>query len=201
MKISEEDIYNANSLVEIKELVHKCERCSLYKTKTTDVVGGGSDKAEIMFIGEAPGKKEDEIGEPFVGTASKLLNEMLTSIDLKREDIYIANVLKHRPPNNRDPLPDETAACWPYLKCQIELINPKLIVFLGRHAMNRFFPELNIAEMHGQDFQRELWGRKQHFLALYHPSNARFASRKPIFKSDMSKIPAILAKIKNNIKK
>jgi DNA polymerase len=199
MNITEEEISRADSLVEINELVSKCERCSLYQTKTTDVVGVGSENAEIMFIGEAPGKKEDEQGEPFVGAAGKLLNEMLAGIGLKRTDIYIANVLKHRPPANRDPLLAEAEACWPYLARQIELINPKLIVFLGRHAMNRYFPDMKISEAHGNAFRSEKWGRKQVFLALYHPAAALYnGSMKSTLVSDFSKIPAILAKIESN---
>lgn len=196
MNITEEEISRAVSLVEIKELVSKCERCPLFATKINDVVGVGSEHAEVMFIGEAPGKNEDEQGEPFVGAAGKLLNEMLAGINLKREDIYIANVLKHRPPGNRDPLPAEAEACWPYLKRQIELINPKLIVFLGRHAMNRYFPEMKISEAHGNAFRTEKWGRKQVFLALYHPAAALYnGSMKSTLVADFNKIPRILDKI------
>jgi uracil-DNA glycosylase len=196
MNVTEEEISRASSLTEIASLVAKCERCPLYKTKTKDVTGIGNPKAEIMFIGEAPGKNEDEQGEPFVGAAGKFLNEMLAGIDLKREDIYIANVLKHRPPSNRDPLPNEAEACWPYLRRQIELINPKLIVFLGRHAMNRFFPMLKISESHGNAFRSEKWGRDQVFLALYHPAAALYngGMRETLIK-DFNKIPKILDKI------
>jgi uracil-DNA glycosylase family 4 len=196
MNITDEAISCAGSLVEIDKLVSRCERCSLYKTKTTDVVGVGNKSADIMFIGEAPGKSEDEQGEPFVGAAGKLLNEMLVGIGLKREDIYIANVLKHRPPNNRDPLPVEVETCWPYLKRQIELISPKLIVFLGRHAMNRYFPDLKISEVHGNAFRTEKWGRKQVFLALYHPAAALYnGSMKTTLVADFNKIPKIIDKI------
>ncbi len=196
MNVTEEEISRASSIVEIEELVSKCERCSLYQTKTKDVVGVGNKNAEIMFIGEAPGKKEDLEGEPFIGAAGKFLNEMLAGINLKREDIYIANVLKHRPPANRDPLPDEAEACWPYLRRQIELINPKIIVFLGRHAMNRFFPELKISEAHGNAFRSEKWGRYQVFLALYHPAAALYngGMRETLIK-DFNKLPKILEKI------
>lgn len=198
MKITEEEISCASSLVEITKLVNKCENCSLYKTKNNDVVGVGSEKAEILFIGEAPGKNEDEQGEPFVGAAGKLLNEMLASVGLKREDIYIANVLKHRPPDNRDPLPDEAEACWPFLKRQIEIIDPKLIVFLGRHAMNRYFPNLKISKVHGEAFRADKWGRKQVFLALYHPAAAIYnGSMKATLMTDFAKIPKIINKINN----
>jgi len=196
MNVTEEEISRASSLVEIKELVSKCERCSLYQTKTKDVVGVGNKDADIMFIGEAPGKSEDEQGEPFVGAAGKFLNEMLAGINLKREDIYIANVLKHRPPSNRDPLPEEAEACWPYLRRQIELINPKIIVFLGRHAMNRFFPELKISEAHGNEFHAEKWGRDQAFLALYHPAAALYnGGMRQTLINDFNKLPKILEKL------
>lgn len=199
MNITEEDISRAVSLVEIEKLVYKCERCLLYKTKTCDVVGSGSENAQIMFIGEAPGKKEDELGEPFIGAAGKLLTEMLATIDLERKDIYIANVLKHRPPENRDPLPAEADACWPFLKRQIEIINPLLIVFLGRHAMNRYFPELKISEAHGVEFQAEKWGRNQTFLALYHPAAALYNGKlKSTLVDDFAKIPNIISKLSNN---
>lgn len=194
--MKEKDIFCANSLIEINHLVSICKRCDLYLTKTNDVPGAGNSNAEIVFIGEAPGKTEDLQGEPFVGAAGKFLNEMLAEINLKREDIYIANVLKHRPPKNRDPKPDEISACLPYLQRQIELINPKLIVFLGRHAMNRFFPEYSISKVHGKLFQKEFFGRKQNFLALYHPAAALYnGSMRETLKNDFVKIPSILKEI------
>jgi uracil-DNA glycosylase len=199
MQITDEQIDSASSLDDIAELVAGCERCSLFETKTKDVLGIGSENAEILFIGEAPGKKEDLEGEPFIGAAGKFLNELLLTIGLERKDIYIANVLKHRPPNNRDPLPAEAQACWPYLRRQIELINPKLIVFLGRHAMIRFFPELKISEAHGNAFHKEMWGREQEFLALYHPAAALYnGGMRETLKADFSKIPEILNKINKN---
>lgn len=195
MEITEEQINVACSLDEIADLVAKCERCPLYMTKTKDVVGVGSAKADILFIGEAPGKKEDQTGEPFVGAAGKFLNEMLATIGLERKDIYIANVVKHRPPNNRDPLPAEATACWPFLKRQIELINPKLIVFLGRHSMNRFFPEFKISETHGKEFEKEFFDRKQTFLALYHPAAALYnGGMRETLINDFKKIPEILGR-------
>jgi uracil-DNA glycosylase family 4 len=196
MQITEEQINSASSMAILTELVANCERCSLYKTKIKDVVGVGSEHAEVLFIGEAPGKSEDEQGEPFVGAAGKFLNEMLEGIGLSRADIYIGNVLKHRPPNNRDPLPAEADACWPFLRRQIELINPKLIVFLGRHSMNRFFPTLKISTVHGNAFRKDFWGRKQVFLALYHPAAALYnGGMRETLKTDFAKIPKILAKI------
>ena len=172
--IDEIIITNTKSLNEIESLVAKCERCSLSQTKTKDVPGVGNEQAEVMFIGEAPGKDEDLQGEPFVGAAGKFLNEMIESLGWERSDIYIANVLKHRPPSNRDPEASEADACWPYLKRQIELISPKLIVFLGRHSMNRFFPTLQISKSHGQAFRKDFLGKSQVFLALYHPAAALY---------------------------
>lgn len=194
--IDETLINNAKSLDEIENLVAKCELCSLYKTKNKDVVGVGNEHAKVMFIGEAPGKDEDLQGEPFVGAAGKFLTEMIEDLGWKRADIYIANVLKHRPPNNRDPEIMEANACWPYLKRQIELINPKLIVFLGRHAMARFFPTLQISKAHGQAFRKNFLGKSQVFLALYHPAAALYnGGMRDILKNDFLKIPKILEKI------
>ncbi len=210
MQITEENIANAEDLSAINELVSKCECCVLHETKTKDVPGVGNEHAEVMFIGEAPGKDEDLQGEPFVGRAGQLLTGLIQGLGWERKDAYIANILKHRPPNNRDPKPEEAEACWPYLKRQIQLIDPKLIVFLGRHAMNRFFPTLQISKVHGNAFRKELHfegldsrlrgngkgGRKQVFLALYHPAVALYnGSMKETLQTDFNKIPKILAKI------
>ncbi|MDD5693311.1 MAG: uracil-DNA glycosylase [Patescibacteria group bacterium] len=194
--IDETLINNAKSLADLEDLIAKCERCLLYKTKTKDVPGIGNEHAEVMFIGEAPGKDEDLQGEPFVGAAGKFLTEMIEDLGWKRSDVYIANVLKHRPPNNRDPEPSEADACWPYLKRQIEIISPKLIVFLGRHSMARFFPTLQISKVHGQAFRKEFLGKSQVFLALYHPAAALYnGGMRDTLKNDFQKIPKILDKI------
>lgn len=134
------------------------------------VPGEGSPNASVIFIGEAPGKNEDLTGKPFVGAAGKFLNELLASIGLKREDVFITSILKYRPPNNRDPRPEEKAAFWPYLEAQIEVIQPKLIVALGRHGANCFLPELKIGQEHGQ--VKEWNGHK--LLPLYHPAAALY---------------------------
>ncbi|MFA4890351.1 MAG: uracil-DNA glycosylase [Candidatus Paceibacterota bacterium] len=176
-----------------------CSKCALRAGCSRVVPGEGSAEAEIMFIGEGPGKKEDELGRPFVGAAGKFLDEMLTSIKLKREDIYIANIVKCRPPENRDPLPEEIEACWPWLLEQIKIIEPKLIVFLGRHSMNRFFPNEKISETHGKllikNFGLNPNGspKRQHFLALYHPASALYngGMRETLLK-DFKKIPMAL---------
>jgi DNA polymerase len=165
----------------------------LYKFAKNPVPGAGSVKTEIMFIGEGPGEKEDELGLPFVGRAGKLLDEMLESIGLKREEIYIANVVKHRPPGNRDPKPEEVEACWPYLEEQIKIIKPKLIVCLGRHSLARFLPTSGpISQVHGRCFKKG----DQAYMALYHPAVGLYngGMRETLFQ-DFAKIKKALEKI------
>lgn len=172
--------------------------CELRKTALNVVPGIGSADARLLFIGEAPGKKEDETGEPFVGAAGKFLNEMLASIGLNREDIYITNVVKYRPPNNRDPLPEEVAACWPWLRAQVELIAPKIIVLLGRHALERFVPGKRISVEHGKAFRRTVPDLGTYvFFALYHPAAALYnGSMRETLMKDFAKIPKILEMLK-----
>ena len=124
--------------------------CELRKTATQAVFGNGNAESDIVFIGEAPGKNEDLKGVPFVGAAGKFLEEMLAGIGKKREDIYITNIVKYRPPNNRDPEPEEKEACNDWLINELKIISPKLIVFLGRHSMTRFFPTEKISDLHGK---------------------------------------------------
>lgn len=159
-----------STLTEINEAVSKCALCPLHSTRTNTVPGNGNPNADIMFIGEGPGKKEDETGLPFVGAAGKFLEEMLGSIDLTRQDVFIGNVVKCRPPNNRDPLPEEIDTCIPYLKEQILLIKPKVIATLGRFSMKLFFPEARISEIHGkpQKVNNLL------VVPLYHPAAALY---------------------------
>jgi DNA polymerase len=133
-------------LTQLHQKLHESNSCKLKETATQPVFGNGNPNSQIVFIGEAPGKKEDETGIPFVGAAGKFLAEMLQSIGMKREDIYITNIVKYRPPNNRDPEPGEKKACADWLKAELEFIKPKLIVFLGRHSMSHFFPHLKISE-------------------------------------------------------
>lgn len=138
-------------LEEIKQRIVEDKLCpELVAGSKQQVFGDGNSDADILFIGEAPGKNEDATGLPFVGAAGKFLNEMLETIGLKRSDIYITNIVKYRPPDNRDPLPQEKAAFLPYLRKQIEIIKPKLIVTLGRHSMECFLPSLKISQAHGQ---------------------------------------------------
>lgn len=196
---TENDILNVSNLADLAQMVSCCEKCELSKTKNADVFGTGADKARVMFIGEAPGKKEDEIGEPFVGSAGKFLDELLEGVGLKRQDVYIANVLKHRPPENRDPSPEEIEHCWPYLAKQIEIIKPQLIVFLGRHALNRFFPQAKISEVHGQVFEKPWQGHPQRFLALYHPAAALYnGSLRKVLVQDFGQIPVTLKQIEED---
>lgn len=156
------------------------------------VPGVGSAEADIMFIGEAPGAREDELGEPFVGAAGKFLDEMLAGIGLKRSDVFITNIVKYRPPNNRDPYPEEIKAFFPYLKAQIEIIQPKLIVFLGRHAMSVFLPELKISTSHGKPVRKN----NQVYLPLFHPAAALYnGGMRQTLIDDFNLIPTLLKKI------
>lgn len=164
----------------------------LAKAATQLVFGAGNPAAEVVFIGEAPGANEDKQGEPFVGAAGKFLNEMLAGIGLERKDIYITNIVKYRPPNNRDPEPTEIQAFIPYLQRQIEVIEPKLIVFLGRHAMNVFLPELKISEAHGKPVPKD--GRV--YLPLFHPAAALYnGGMRQTLIDDFALIPQILKKL------
>ena len=159
------------------------------KQATQLVAGDGNPDADIVFIGEAPGKKEDEQGIPFVGASGKMLNEMLASIGLERQDIYITNIVKYRPPNNRDPFPQEKAVFLPFLERQIEIIQPKIIVMLGRHSMNSLLPGLKISEVHGQPQQYN--GRV--YIPLYHPAAALYnGSLRQTLLDDFAKIPLII---------
>jgi DNA polymerase len=144
----------------------------LAKTAKHLVFGEGNPKAKIIFIGEAPGKNEDETGRPFVGAAGKFLDELLQGIGLKRQDVYITSILKYRPPKNRDPKPSEKVEFWPYLQAQLEVIRPNLIVTLGRHSLNCFLPEAKIGIVHGQPLSWQGYT----ILPLYHPAAVLYNS-------------------------
>jgi len=165
----------------------------LAKTAIQLVFGDGNPGAEIVFIGEAPGKNEDEQGKPFVGAAGKFLNEMLEMIGLKRADVYITNIVKYRPPNNRDPYPEEKEAFLPFLRKQLEVIQPLVVITLGRHSLNCFLPELSISQVHGQPKRKG----GQVYLPLFHPAAALYngAMRQTLI-DDFAKIPAIIKTIK-----
>lgn len=160
------------------------------------VMGDGNPDADIVFIGEAPGKNEDEQGKPFVGAAGKFLNEMLASINLQREDVYITNIVKYRPPNNRDPLPEEKKAFWPYLLKQLQIIEPKIIITLGRHSMEHFLPDMKISQIHGQPKRIQFGQRKVVILPLYHPAAALYnGGMRETLIEDFARIPAILKQL------
>ncbi|HTE48339.1 MAG TPA: uracil-DNA glycosylase [Candidatus Paceibacterota bacterium] len=180
-----------------KKWTEECE-CELKKTATQAVPGDGSSEADIVFIGEAPGKKEDELGRPFVGAAGKFLDEMLELINITRENIYITNIVKYRPPNNRDPLPEEKSQCQEWLLSELKIIRPKLIIFLGRHAMNNFFPSLTISEAHGKLLIKSFKDiATKYFFPLYHPAAALYdGSMRQVLIEDFKKIPKILIEIK-----
>jgi uracil-DNA glycosylase len=165
----------------------------LAATATQLVFGDGNPNADLVFIGEAPGKNEDIQGIPFVGAAGKFLNEMLATIGLKREDIYITNIVKYRPPNNRDPLPEEKSAFMPYLESQLEVIQPTLTITLGRHSLNCFLPDLQIGQVHGQP--KRYKGRT--YLPLFHPAAALYnGGLRQTLIDDFALIPAITQKLK-----
>lgn len=177
-------------LASLASVVRTCERCGLHEGRTNAVPGEGSPTAPVVFIGEGPGFHEDRLGRPFVGQAGKLLDEMIQSIGMRRADVFIANVLKCRPPNNRDPLPDEADACRPYLDQQLDLINPDLVVLLGRHALNAVFPEARIS--HARGVARRLHGRV--YLPVYHPAAAlRQLRLRDVLSQDFQMIPKLLA--------
>jgi len=156
------------------------------------VFGDGDAEAQIVFIGEAPGKNEDLQGKPFIGAAGKFLDEMLDMIGQKRDTIYITNIVKYRPPNNRDPLPDEKQAFLPYLESQLEVMQPKLVVTLGRHSLNCFLPDLSISQVHGQP--KRYKGRV--FLPLFHPAAALYnGGMRQTLIDDFALIPLILQKL------
>lgn len=166
----------------------------LAKTAKQLVFGDGNPEADIVFIGEAPGKNEDEQGIPFVGAAGRFLNEMLALIELKREDIYITNIVKYRPPNNRDPYDNEKAEFLPYLTKQIEAIKPKLIVTLGRHSMDVLLPGLKISQVHGEPKRYN----GQVYLPLFHPAAALYnGGMRQTLIDDFIKIPIIVKKIES----
>jgi DNA polymerase len=187
-------------LTQIKADILQQNICpDLAKTAKNLVMGDGNANANIIFIGEAPGKNEDEQGLPFVGAAGKFLNEMLAGIGLKRADIYITNIVKYRPPNNRDPAPEEKAAFLPFLKQQVEVIEPKLIVTLGRHSMEVLLPpDLKISQCHGQP--KRYNGRV--YMPLFHPAAALYnGGMRQTLIDDFAKIPKVLELLsqKNNL--
>ena len=182
----------AAALRALAQQIAVCPKCELAKTRTHAVPGEGNPSADIVFIGEGPGFYEDQQALPFVGPAGKFLDELLASIGLRRADVFICNVLKCRPPDNRDPLPGEIAACKPWLDEQIEIIRPKVIVTLGRFSMSRYFPGQSIGKIHGQS--KKLGDLI--VVPMYHPAAALHqASLRRTIEQDFQKLPAILAEV------
>lgn len=179
-----------STLAELSEEISRCQDCELGKTRQRAVPGEGPEDADLVFVGEAPGWHEDQQGRPFVGPAGLFLEELLASIGLKRKDVHICNVIKCRPPQNRDPLPREIETCDRWLDRQIELIKPKMIVTLGRYSMARFFPKSTISRIHGT-YRKQ--GGIIHY-AMYHPAAALHQqSLRRTIEEDMLKIPSLLA--------
>lgn len=179
------------TMLQIAREVSTCQRCMLYHSRKLAVPGEGPVDAEIMFIGEGPGFHENEQGRPFVGAAGKFLEELLANINFKREEVFIGNVVKCRPPNNRDPLPEELVACSDYLERQIQVINPRVIVTLGRYSMARFLPNAKISDVHGQSYRI-----KGHLVVpMFHPAAALHQpSLKLTIERDFSNLPELIAK-------
>jgi uracil-DNA glycosylase family 4 len=181
-----------SALTELYAEIARCRSCELYKTRNNAVPGDGPEDAKIMFIGEAPGFHEDRQGRPFVGTSGKFLEELLASINLHREQVYICNVIKSRPPENRDPLPNEIAACAPFLDRQLEIIKPRVIVTLGRFSMAKFFADASISRIHGQPMKRD----GIIYIPMFHPAAALHQPKyRSMIEQDFLKIPAILAEL------
>lgn len=179
-----------SALSELYKEIARCEDCELSRHRSRVVPGEGSEDADLLFIGEAPGWHEDQQGRPFVGPAGHFLDELLRSIGLRRDDVYIANVIKCRPPSNRDPLPSETMACRKWLDRQIALIRPKVVVTLGRYSLAQFFPGDAIGKVRGK-------ARKKDgviYFVMYHPAAALHQqSLRQVIAEDMLKIPPLLA--------
>jgi len=168
---STDSLVEAMDWEQLKAAVRDCQACPLHKTRTNPVFGVGNQQADLLIIGEAPGAQEDKQGEPFVGRAGQLLNEMLKSIGLERQDVYIANILKSRPPNNRDPQPEEVRACTPYLMRQIALLQPKIIMALGRIAAHFLLDtKTPLSRLRGQTFEFKTTEKAVPLIVTYHPA-------------------------------
>ena len=185
-------------LGQIASEVSACTKCALHSTRKLAVPGEGPENAEIMLIGEGPGFNENEQGRPFVGAAGNFLNELLAQAGLKRSDVWIGNVVKCRPPGNRDPLPDELAACNEYLERQIAAIQPKIIITLGRFSMGKYMPGVKITQVHGQ--MKRVGDR--FVIAMFHPAAALHqAALKPAILSDFARLPQLLESARAELNK
>ena len=174
---------------QLDQIISGCTLCTLSEKRTNTVPGNGSRTADVMFIGEGPGYYEDQQGLPFVGRAGQLLNEMIESIGMKREDVFVTNMLKCRPPNNRDPLPIEINSCRPYLDRQIEMVAPKIIVTLGRYSTGKFIPDVPISKLHGKPSP---WNGITVY-PMYHPAAAlRNSNLRAALERDIQRLPELL---------
>src|SRR5512146_2392073 len=184
------------TLAQVAREVDVCQTCAPYHSRKKAVPGEGPDRCEIMFIGEGPGFYENEQGRPFVGAAGKFLDELLAQAGLKRADVWITNIVKCRPPGNRDPLPEEVAACNPYLERQIHAIDPSIIITLGRHSMAKYMPGAKITAVHGQ--MRKIGDR--YVIAMFHPAAALHqASLKPALVADFARLPQLLEQARKGL--
>ncbi len=173
----------------IADAVSTCKKCELHHSRSRGVPGEGPPTADIMFIGEGPGFHENMQGRPFVGAAGDFLVELLAGISMKREEVFITNVVKCRPPGNRDPLPDELQTCGPYLDRQLQIINPKVIVTLGRFSMARFIPNAKISEIHGQPVRV----KGMLVVPFYHPAAALHRpSLRSVVEEDFARLPELI---------
>ena len=178
-----------SELEELHQRIASCPDCDLCRTRTRAVPGEGPPNAEVLFVGEAPGFYEDQQARPFVGPAGRFLDELIASIGLRRDQVFITNVVKCRPPNNRDPLPGEIDACRKHLQRQIELIQPRIIISLGRYSLAWFSPRDAISKVHGQAKVRD----GVYFMPMYHPAAALHAGNmRKVIEEDFRKIPAVL---------
>lgn len=173
--VNDQSVTKQQLLDELKAAIEASDVTPDLKAQATQLVFGTvNPDADIVFVGEAPGKNEDLKGEPFVGAAGKFLNEMLAAANLKREDVYITNIVKYRPPNNRDPLPEEKRAFWPYLMQQLEIIAPKVVITLGRHSGECFIPDIHISRDHGHARRVKYHDYEFLVIPLYHPAAALY---------------------------
>lgn len=191
------DLSKQDQLEDIRKAILASNVCAQLRAQATQLVmGDGNLDADIVFIGEAPGKQEDLQGVPFVGAAGKFLNEMLTAAGMKREDVYITNIVKYRPPNNRDPLPEEKKAFWPYLLKQLQIIEPKIVVTLGRHSMEYFLPGMYISHIHGQPKRIQFGDHKLVIVPLFHPAAALYnGGLRQTLIDDFCRMPEIISQL------
>ena len=184
----------SQALAEISREIHDCSKCGLSYSRKNTVPGEGPANAEILFIGEGPGFYENEQGRPFVGQAGKYLEELLHKVGLKREEVFITNVVKCRPPGNRDPQEEELAACRDYLDRQVRTLNPRIIITLGRHSMARYFTDAKISLIHG----KAIWIKGQMIVVMYHPAaGLHQPNLKPAIEKDFLKLPEYIQKARS----